>query len=152
MDESFRRVYGKQPEAIERDLRRFVKQGVFPVVALKTVEYGRSRPIVQNADSAATELLLAGLLASHRSSAQAAEERLLELIDTYPHLAEAEESLAYLYLREDRSAEARIHFRIYAMKRDSGSGLSSLRRRRDTCAIDLLRGPAVASDAGWCVN
>jgi hypothetical protein len=161
--QAFRDVYGKSERAVALDLRAYLRRRALPVsLPSMSRRKNEQNPVVQEIGLTGAELLLAGLLASHQSSAAAARERLVTLSRNYPLMAEVDESLAWLDLREGRRRDAWMHFqaalekgskdadllRLFAGTRD----FSSLQRRTDTCAIDLRRVPTIASSAGWCAD
>lgn len=161
--QAFRDVYGKSERAVALDLRAYLRRRALPVSPPSmSRRKNEQNPVVQEIGLTGTELLLADLLASHQSSAAAARERLVTLSRNYPLMAEVDESLAWLDLREGRRRDAWMHFQAALEKGSKDVDLlslfagtrnfSSLQRRTDTCAIDLHRVPTIASSAGWCAD
>ncbi len=114
-EQAFASVYRKDLGQIEADLRNHWAQTSVPAATLKRqTSYS---PVLSTIRSQAepnplmVELFLANILAASPQKQREAEARLTALESEYPATPEVEESLAYLVLRQKRTAEAKEHMR-----------------------------------------
>src|SRR6185312_2178562 len=87
--QSFENVYGKAEQAVQLDFSTYLRRQALPALNLRvSLEKVEQNPTIQEIGPAETELLLADLQGSHKSSASAARERLVELLSEYPLMPE----------------------------------------------------------------
>jgi Flp pilus assembly protein TadD len=146
--ECFQLVYHKSLHQIAADLENYVSQKQLPALVLDIDVNAAAaiEPKPMAAPEAQVELALADLAAANSHAQADGESQLRSLSNKYPDSPDAEESLGYLALAQNRLDDARSHF-AKAVERHSTSPevlfyLAHLERAAgtpDQQVIDLLR-------------
>ena len=110
-DQAIAAVYGKNLNQVAEDLRAYFRQAtlrasLFPI----KLERADLEPEVHDLPPFDSQLVLADLLASHRSTAEAARRLLNAMAVKEPGNQRIQESLGYLSWQEGDAVEARVRF------------------------------------------
>ncbi|HMF75897.1 MAG TPA: hypothetical protein VK604_09580 [Bryobacteraceae bacterium] len=109
--EAFQTLYHKSPDQVTADLNNYLQQRQLPV---RVFDWSAAPAVIQPkflpSPLARVDFALADLAASNPYSGLGAAGQLDEVSKKYPEDPEAEESLGFLALRQNRPSEARVHF------------------------------------------
>jgi tetratricopeptide (TPR) repeat protein len=111
--DALEKIYGKSIGDIDKALHAYVRQATVSA-ALFDIKLGKSElePQIAELSDLQVRLALADLFASREAGASEAQARLSELEKEHPGNPDIQASLAYLYWREKRLDDARMHFAL----------------------------------------
>lgn len=109
--EAIREVYGKDLPSVEADLDYYLRRASLPVLLFNVRAAGTLDQVtISGLQKSELDLAAADLLSSNASAGPEAAAKVRELAGAHPQEAGFDEALGYLALRENRTAEARVHF------------------------------------------
>ncbi len=141
--ESLRLVYNKSQEQIFADLRSYVDRQHLPVldVALNASHTATAQSAA-TVSEAEMEVMLADLLSNNSQNDPAVKSRLAAASSQLPDNAAAEESLAFIALRQGNMSEARTHLQLAADRHSNDANiyfyLAHLKREADAPSQEVM--------------